>query len=242
MLRLRPLLVACLFVLAAIQGFFSWALRPISPQWQILPAAPSPLLSELLAFGDHQYLFRVLALRLQNAGDFGGRIVPVSQYDPVAVVSWLEAIEGLDGISIFPIALANGFFGQSQNATKIEPIIEYMSRSVDRRPEHKWPWLIQAMSLARYRLNDNEVALRIARQAAAYNFPDIQPWTGLLPAFVLEDMGRFQEAIDVTNSVRARFAGRMSNHDESFIRQYNDFLTGRAAGVVGPRPTWQIVR
>ncbi|MDX2223258.1 MAG: hypothetical protein SFV21_10940 [Rhodospirillaceae bacterium] len=217
---------------------FGWWAQGVKPYWANLPPAPRPSAVGALAFGDPQFLFRALALRVQTAGDFGGRVVPIREYDQELAVRWLEVLDSLDSRSVYAIGLAEGLFGQSQNANEIGPIIAFMSRHVDRDPQRKWPWMFGAISLARYRMKDQNLALSLARQLAAYEVPSITPWATMTPAFILEDAGDIDGAKAVIAATLRRFAGRLSPDDQTWTASYLDYLDRRAKGLAPPRKSW----
>jgi glutathione S-transferase len=62
---------------------------------------------------------------------------------------------------------------------------------------------------------------------ASYDFPDMMPLAGMMPAFILEDLGRFREARAIIEKAQQRFAGRLSPDDDKFIHNYLDYLATR---------------
>jgi hypothetical protein len=214
-------------LVAIAQIGFAVAARHVTPNRDLLPPVPTPRLRDAESFGDPQFLFRIDSLEIQNAGDTGGRIVPVKNYDFGIVVGWLRTLQSLDSRSAIPIELASGYFGQSQNTDYVRPIVEFMRENVGLRPQARWKYLFQAVYLAQRRLRDNDLALATAYQLASYDFPDMMPLAGMMPAFILEDLGRFREARAIIEKAQQRFAGRLSPDDDKFIHNYLDYLATR---------------
>ncbi len=238
--RSQIAITALVVALAAIQLTFAWNIRGTDPKRDYLEPPPSVTTQQALAFGDDQFLYRVFALEVQNAGDTGGRIVPVKNYDFDRVIGWLEVLSRMDPRSNFAVTMAGGFFGQSQHVDDVAPIVRFMMRNVDRDPRSRWRGLLNAIYLARHRLQDDDLALQAARQLAAYDFDGLDPWATLAPAFILEDQGHYAEAVEVVRATRARFAGRLSADDDVWTTKYIDFLLQVEAGAMPPRPRgWQ---
>jgi hypothetical protein len=239
---MRRLSVSTLLViaLAMLQVAFAWSIRTLDPKRDYLAPPPSAATEAALAFGDPQFLFRIFALDVQNAGDTGGRVVPVKNYDFDRVIGWLEALTRLDPRSDFPIGMAGGYFGLSQDVKDVAPIVRFMMRNVDASPRTRWKLLYDAIYLARHRLKDDDLGLEAARQMASYDFDEVDPWAAFTPAFILEDLGRYEEAQAEVRDALGRVGLRMTERDRSWIDAYLGFLAEVAAGRTPPRRrTWQ---
>jgi hypothetical protein len=237
---LRPLapvrgitvIIACL---ALAQALFAYRARHIDPARDYLAPVPSPASLDALAFGDRIFLHRLYALMIQNAGDTGGRIVPVRNYDFARVVGWLDVLLHLDPRSSFATAMAARYFGLSQDVRDVAPIVRFIMRDVATNPQLRWHWLYDAIYLARHRLKDDNLALEVAFQLASYDFKGVDFWASLTPAFILEDNRRYREAADVVRSAERRFSDRMSADDRTWTANYLVFLAKVERGEARPR-------
>ncbi len=226
---------AVIVALAAAQALFAYHVRHIDPARDYLSPVPSPAALDAMAFGDRIFLHRLHALMVQNAGDTGGRIVPIRNYDFARVVGWLDVLLRLDPRSSFATAMAARYFGLSQDVRNVEPIVRFIMRDVAVNPELRWHWLYDAIYLARHRLKDDQLALEAARQLASYDFKGVDFWASLTPAFILEDGGRYREAADVVRDAERRFPDRMSADDRAWTANYLTFLAKVERGEVAPR-------
>lgn len=232
-------LVFAIACLALLQMAFSYRIRHVDAKREYLAPVPSPAAQDAMAFGDREFLHRMFALEVQNAGDTGGRIVPVKNYDFSRVVGWLEVLERLDPKSMFAVGMADGYFGLSQEIKNVEPIVRFMMRDVALNPQDRWRFLYGAIYLARHRLHDNALALEAARQLAGYDFDGIDGWAAMTPAFILEDEGKYRDAMDVIRSMQERFKGRLKQDDEAWAESYLVFLAKVESGERRPRkPAW----
>jgi hypothetical protein len=210
------------------QATLSWAIRDVRPTLGILPDLPQQQAADALAFGDQQFLYRYLALTLQNAGDNGGRVTPLKNYDYAKVVAWLRLLDGLDHNSHWVIAMANGYFGQTQTIEDVEPIVRFMQENVAYRPELKWPWLVNAIHLSRHRLKNDWLALDAARQLATYDYPEMNAASLQMPALVLDDLQQYESAKQEMVVLKQRRGIEFSPNDQVwvdwFIEQMNEFV------------------
>lgn len=202
------------------QAGFSWSVRDLRPTMGILPDLPQKSAVAALAFGDEQFLFRYLALNLQNAGDNGGRVTPLSNYDYGQVVTWLRLLDRLDVRSHWSIAMANGYFGQTQKIEDVRPIVRYMQAHVAQRPEVKWPWLVNAVFLSRHRMKNDWLALDAARQLATYDYPNMNSASLQMPALVLDDLAQFHAALNEMISLKNRRGAEISPEDNMWMDDY----------------------
>lgn len=222
---------AGMVVLLGAQIALAWKLRYEVPHRDLLPPPPSRSMAAVAAFGDRQFFFRRAALGLQEAGDTGGRIVPIGAYDSATVLGWLHLLQELDPRSIVPVSLAAGIFGFSQDYSKVPPIIGFICEAVALDPEKRWRFLNDAIYLAKGRLKDSRIAFDVAVQLSGYG-PDVVPQIAALsPAFVLEQEGEMQRAQAIVEEVRARYVGRLTPDEDGWSLAYLAYLGGQ-----GPRP------
>lgn len=228
-MRNAPLLSIALVLLVLGQSALSWSIRDVRPTLGILPDLPQERTLDALAFGDSQFLFRYLALTLQNAGDNGGRVTPLKNYDYDKVVAWLELLDHLDVKSHWVIAMANGYFGQTQNTGDVKPIVQYMQRHVAQDPNVKWPWLINAVYLSRHRLENNWLALDVARQVASYDYPLMNSTALQMPALILDDLFQYGVAKAEMVALQADKTREFRLEDNAWMTAFIEGMDQRAA-------------
>lgn len=219
-MRHNVVLVLLLLAVIAGQGVFSWSIRELRPTMGILPDLPQERAAKALAFGDEQFLYRYWALNLQNAGDNGGRVTPLKNYDYAKVAAWLALLDRLDLNTYWTVAMANGYFGQTQNTADVRYIVEYIQGHVAQQPEAKWPWLVNAVYLSRHRLKSDWLALDAARQLATYDYPDMNAASLQMPALVLDDLGQFHKAVDEIESLRERRGTEFSFAEHRWMQDF----------------------
>lgn len=208
--------LCCLALVIAHAGLAMFT-RNIHSNPPVMTAPPGEVSRKAMAFGDDQFLYRVLSIDLQNAGDGGGRVTPISQYNYDYVLGWLRAVEALDPLAQHHYILAARYFSYTQNAADLRRVIAFIFEKASRNPERHWFWVTQCIELADHRLGDTAYALQIAQVAAAYTFPEVPAWVWMFPALLMEKMGRFEDAYEFLAKVRVEKAGRLSQYESNWI-------------------------
>jgi len=190
----RFLLNLPLILAVFLQAALWYSSRHIKPDLGILPEVPGSYEVKALALGDDQFLFRLFGLRLQMSGDTFGRSTPLKDYDYVKLSEWFRVFDSLDDKSNYIPSLAAYYFSLTQRHSDTIYVINYLQETAARDPVRKWWWLVQASIIAKYKLGDKEMALKIARKLDGIH-GDIPIWARQLPAFYLADMGEKEQAI-----------------------------------------------
>lgn len=165
------------------------AVRHIKPVWTNVPPPPSKLMASAPALGDFSFAYRLNGLMIQNFGDTGGRTTAIKDYDFNTLTQWFFLQDYLDPNSAHIPYLAAYYFSASQEPEKIRPIIKYLEEVGSRPTGENWRWLSHAVFLARFRMNDLELALSLAHKLAAIKNPDMPEWTRQMPAFIMNAKG-----------------------------------------------------
>lgn len=190
---------AFLAVFFLLQLGFWWHTRAILPEMDIVPDVPGKEEVSVLSFGDEQFYFRIMALRIQNAGDTFGRFTALYKYDYATLSRWFSLLSGLDRESDLIPALASYYFSQTQFRPDVRYIVDYLYDYAAARPEKKWWWLTQAVYLANHKLEDRDLALKIAGPLTrARNIP---VWAQQMPAFIHEQRGELEEALAIMEAI-----------------------------------------
>lgn len=198
--------------------------RDIHSDPPVMSPPPGDLARKALAFGDDQFLYRRMAIDLQNAGDGGGRVTPISQYNYSYVLGWLRGLAALDPNAAHHFILASRYFSFTPNKADLARLIDFIVDKAAADPERHWFWLTQCIELADHRLGDTERALEIARLVATYDFQGVPSWVWMFPALLLEKLGRFEEAYDTIEKVRAEKLSRLTPEEINWINEISQRL------------------
>ena len=179
-----------LFLLCFFGQFVFWLkTERIKPDVYIVPPLPSTSSVKAFSFGDEQFYFRILSLRIENAGDSFGRFSPLKNYDYSKLYQWFKILDSLDNQSIYIPSLAANYFSQTQRKEDTRYIVQYLDEFASRDIDKYWWWMVQAFYIANSTLKDKPLALKIAYKLSE-NKNEIAPiWTKQLPAFVHAELG-----------------------------------------------------
>lgn len=212
----QPLhLLLCLFFTLQI-GFWHHT-RTLLPEMGIVPPVPSERLVEAFSLGDHQFFYRVMALRIQTAGDTFGRFTALYKYDYAELQRWFYLFMHLDNSSDWIPSLASYYYSQTQFRPDVRYIVDYLYDFAADRPEQKWWWLTQAAYLANHRLEDKDLALKMATPLThARNIPI---WAQQMPAFIHEQRGEMEEALAIMEALE-RDVKDLPPGEQLYIRRF----------------------
>jgi hypothetical protein len=193
-------LYGALSMLALCQLGFWYETRAIKPDLSIVPDVPGRTAVHALAFGDNEFYFRVLAFTLQNAGDTYGRFTALRYYDFNKLYLWFGLLDELDARSNMIPALATYYFAQTQNTADVRYVVDYLYTHGTRDVAHKWWWLLQSIYLAMHKLNDMDLALKVAEPMVN---PEVPAFAQQMAAVVHEKRGEMEDALKVMEIITA---------------------------------------
>lgn len=184
-----------------LQIGFWVATREELPDMGIVPDVPGRVAVKALSFGDEEFYFRLLALDIQNAGDTFGRFTELYKYDFRKLAAWFSLLDTLDNDSDYMPFIASYYYSQTQYVPDVRYIVDYLYEHSYARPAKKYWWLAQAVYLAQHKLNDNDLAMKMAEPLEkADNAPF---WVRQLPAFVHEKRGEMDDALRIIEDIQA---------------------------------------
>ncbi|TAN44569.1 MAG: hypothetical protein EPN26_16710 [Rhodospirillales bacterium] len=205
----HPATWALLALMGVQLGVWNWG-RTLSGQEEIVPAPPPPQVFTIMALGDAQYLFRVMALQLQNFGDSGGKVTPLAEYDYQRLGGWFRALDDLDPVSDYVAVTAAQYYGMTPKRADVVHVVAYLREHARKDPARNWRWLAHAVYLARHRMKDNALALEVAQELAALPVPDLPAWTKAMPAYALADLGEREAAVALLSAILATDARHLT--------------------------------
>ncbi len=217
----KALLSLSLMLAFAAQIYLGSVTLHMRPYWDILDPPPSAIALKANAFGDNQFLYRVLVSELQTGGDVAGRVVALKEYDIDRVIAWLTALDQLDPDAGHHLALAMRLYSLSQRISDLRPLIAYTQRSVDLSPEHKMQWLSSALMLAQVRLKDQDLAVKVADQISSYDFPAMNAVAYQIGPLMRAKAGDYNSALV---GMRQALLRSRNKADEIQIKFMEDFI------------------
>jgi hypothetical protein len=179
-----------IFLLFFIGQFIFWfQTEKVKPDVYIVPPLPSLASVQAFSFGDEQFYFRILALRIENAGDSFGRFSSLKNYDYATLYQWFKILDSLDNRSIYIPTLAASYFSQTQNKEDTRYIVQYLDEFASQDIDKYWWWMVQAFYIANSTLKDYPLALKLAYKLSENKNETAPVWIKQLPAFVQAKLG-----------------------------------------------------
>lgn len=219
MRRERPIALSVVVAALLASALIGRGLSARGPDAVDLPPPPATTILRAQALGDGQFAFRVHALRLQHLGNLGGRIVPYQDIDYARVAAWFKTLDRLDSRPDVVPATAALLYGGTQAPSQLRPVVSYLADHARRAPATKWRWMTHAIYLARYRLEDRELALSLARDLAAFDAPAVPGWAQRLELAMLADLGRTEAARALVERLLAN-DDELSHEDRRWLRRF----------------------
>lgn len=215
-------LILLLIGVFALQIYVGKRNAEIVPTVGILSEVPSETSLMVSSLGDKQYYFRALAIDLQSAGDSFGRFTALQDYDYKVLRDWFLALDNLDYRSGILPALASYYYSNTQRVSDNQYIVEYLEKNFDKDPNEKWWWLVQAVGIAAYKMDDKVLAARLANklQVVTAQMPN---WARELPALLYADLGEKELALKIIEDL----ANKYDNYSQGEINYMNYFIRKR---------------
>ena len=166
-----------------------------------------------ISMGSNQLLGYLLAIRLQLHDNQMGRHFSYRRIDYDRLVEWLEQISDINPRSEYPMLLASRVYSQTQDEARLRLILGFIERTFDHDPQLHWRRLAEASLLAKHRLGDLKLALRIAEKLALQPASVLMPnWARDIHFLILADMNEFESAIAMIQALIQ--SGAISDPDE----------------------------
>ena len=197
----RPVSVVPGLVIAALlMGLLAqvtWhALRPpVTASAARLPAPPSKVVLQAVSMGEPVALSKFLMLWLQAFDEQPGLSIPFKDLNYDRVIAWLDVILALDQRSGYPLLSASRIYAEVPDEERSRKMLEFVYHKFMLDPNHRWPWLAQAVYVAKHRIGDLDLAMKYARALRVYaTAGEVPAWAREMELFILEDMGDVEDA------------------------------------------------
>jgi hypothetical protein len=178
----------------------SWLLamwRPVAEQ-RIASLTPPPTADQVrrAALGDVLPLAKWLNLYVQTDDTQPGVSIPFGELDYPRITQWLDRIVMLDPQSHYALMVASHVYFNVKDSERQRVMLDFIARSFEQDPEHRWQWMAHAVIQAKHHLKDLPLALQLARRLreTLLATPGIPTWVKQLESIVLEAMDDKQAA------------------------------------------------
>jgi hypothetical protein len=171
-----------------------------------------------ISMGSEQLLGYLLAIRLQLHDNQAGRHLAYSQIDYQALVGWLEQITLVSPGTEYPMLLASRVYATTRDEPRLRLILDFIEQRFDDDPQLHWRRLIEASLIAKHRLQDLGLALRMAEKVTAQPASVEMPnWARDFQFLLLADLNELESAIAVIEALLQ--TGAVDDPDEKRFLQ-----------------------
>lgn len=184
-------------LLAAFLGQIAWHAQrpPVAASAVKLPDPPSKSVLLAVSMGEPVAMSRLLMLWLQAFDEQPGISIPFKDLDYDRVIDWLDVILALDQRSSYPLLSASRLYAEVPDKPRSRKMLGFVYRKFMLDPNRRWPWLAQAVLVAKHHIGDLNLAMKYARALRLYaTAADVPAWAREMELFILEDMGDVEDA------------------------------------------------
>ncbi|MDH3386533.1 MAG: hypothetical protein OEN02_01405 [Gammaproteobacteria bacterium] len=214
----RPLLVAFVLLLGCQLIYHHYGLRGFDASYRGLTRPFSAAAYRGIAMGSEQLMGYLLALRLQLHDNQAGRHFRYRLIDYDILVDWLDRITEVSDGTEYPMLLASRIYSSTSDRDQLRRMLVFIERRFDDAPQLHWRRLAEASLLAKHRLDDLELALRLAeklaRQPASVRMPQ---WARDFHFLLLADLNELESAIAIIDAMLQ--SGSVNDPDEKRFLQ-----------------------
>lgn len=210
--------IVLLFICLGMNFSIWLSVRDVQAKWGNVPPPPNENASAGAGLGDKQFAYRSISIMLQNLGDSGGRYTPLKDYDYDRLAKWFFLADSLDPVSDYIPFLAAFYFGNVQEPQKLPPVVDYLYEVGKRGENEKWRWLVQGIHLARYRLQDIDLALKMADVLSGFQDIELPIWAKNMKALVMTVKGEKEAAYEIF--MRTLQDENISSYETLFIADH----------------------
>ncbi len=198
----RPLLVAFLLLLGLQLLHHHLDRREFEIDYRPLTKPFDVATYRALAMGSEELLGYLLAIRLQLHDNQVGQHFRYSLIDYPLLVSWLDTISEVNRATEYPMLLASRIYTQTADSGRLRLLLEFIERRFDDDPQLHWRRLAEASVIAKHKLGDLELALRLAErlalQPAAVKMPQ---WARDIRFLLLAELNELESAIAIIEAL-----------------------------------------
>ncbi len=198
----RPLTLGFVALFAIQLGYHHVKDRELAATYRQLSQPLAAATYRAAAMGSEQLLGHLLAIRLQLHDNQAGQHFRYSLMDYERLIGWLEQISDTAPGTEYPLLLASRVYSQTGSEQRLRTIIAFIERRFADNPQRHWRRLAEASLLARHRLGDLELALRLAERLAQQPESVVMPrWARDFEFLLLAELNEFEAAIVIIQAL-----------------------------------------
>lgn len=214
----RPLLLAFAILLGCQLVYHHHAQRQLEANYRGLSSPLSASSYRVIAMGSQQLLGYLLAIRLQLHDNQVGRHFSYRLIDYGILIEWLDRITEVSQGTEYPMLLASRVYSSTSDHERLRQMIGFIERRFEDDPQLHWRRLAEASLLAKHKLDDLDLALRLADrlalQPASVKMPQ---WARDFRFLLLAELNELESAIAIIQAMLQTDA--INDPDEKYFLQ-----------------------
>jgi hypothetical protein len=214
-----PLIWGFLLVLSSQLLFHHYS--PVSREFSYQPLS-SPLQASTyrgIAMGSEKLLGYLLAIRLQLHDSQAGRYFSYNRIDYAVLTEWLEQITRVNPTSEYPMLLASRVYSQTRDKSRLLLMLGFIERNFDHAPQLHWRRLAEASVIAKHKVGDLKLALRLAEKLALQPTSIEMPqWARDIRFLLLAELNELESAIAIIEAM-LRSNAVLDSNEKRFLKQ-----------------------
>ena len=149
-----------------------------------------------LSMGSEQLFGYLLAIRLQLHDSQAGKHFVYSQIDYGTLIDWLDQITLVSPATEYPMLLASRVYTTTRDEPRLRLILGFIERRFDDDPQLHWRRLVEASLIAKHKLKDMDLALRLAAKVSAQPaYVKMPNWARDFQFLLLAELNELESAI-----------------------------------------------
>ena len=213
-----PLMLAFVILLVSQLAYHHHARRQLEASYEGLTSPLNVASYRGIAMGSDQLLGYLLAIRLQLHDNQAGRHFSYRLIDYARLIDWLDLITEISPGTEYPMLLAARVYSSTRDHDRLRQILEFIARRFEDDPQKHWRRMAEACLLAKHKLDDLDLALRLAErlalQPASVQMPQ---WARDFRFLLLADLNEFEAAIAIIQALLQ--TGSITDPDEKRFLQ-----------------------
>lgn len=203
LLSLPPALLFGFMVLLGIQILYHHGRQPrFEASYETLGKPLHVSIYRGLAMGSEQLLGYLLTLRLQLHDNQAGQHFRYNMIDYDVLIDWLDRTTEISPGTEYPMLLASRVYSSTADQERLRLILGFIQRRFDDNPQLHWRRLTEASVIAKHKLQDLELALRMAEKIAQQPASVIIPhWARDFQFLLLADLNEYESAIAIIEAM-----------------------------------------
>ena len=200
-----------------LQIIFWYNTEDLKPKFDIIPQLQSEESIEALSFGDKEFYFRNLSIKLQNSGDRFGQYTSLKKYDYELLYKWLITLSKLNPESKFPPAIATYFYSSVPDISRVAWIVKYLDEYASTDINKNWWWMWQATTLSKMIVKDDKTSLKLAYKLSKNTNPSAPYFTKQIPAILHSKIGDHCQSFLIMQDLLEQYNDKKYQNNPSMI-------------------------